>query len=110
VLYYLETITVLCNTKKYLLNKKLKIFFNYFVGPVLFVWLSFSMYRQIQNQTDLHQSWSVIKSAFSGPQLGKLVLVIIFMFINWGLEARKWQLLVSSIEKVSFAKDYRVIL
>ncbi len=92
-----------------LLNKKLKIFLNYFVGPVLFVWLTFSIYRQIQHQVDLHQSWNVIKAAFSGPQLGKLLIVILFMFVNWGLEARKWQILVSNIEKVSFGKAYRAI-
>jgi len=94
---------------KAILNKQLKIFLNYIVGPVLFVWLSYSIYRQIQRQSDVHQSWNLIKSAFSGPQLGKLISVIIFMFINWGIEARKWQLLIGRIQPVSFGRAYRAI-
>ena len=31
------------------------------------------------------------------------------MFVNWGLEARKWQVLVSSIQQVSFLRAYRAI-
>lgn len=92
-----------------ILNKKLKIFLNYFVGPVLFVWLTYSIYQQIQRQADVHQSWELIKSAFKGSQLWKLLLVIILMFINWGIEARKWQILVSKIQVVSFGRAYRAI-
>ena len=91
------------------LNRKLKIFLNYFVGPVLFVWLSYSIYRQIQQQEDVHQSWQLIRGAFSGVQLGKLIFVMGLMFINWGIEARKWQLLVSSIQAVSFGRAYRAV-
>lgn len=92
-----------------ILNKKLKIFLNYFVGPVLFVWITYSIYQQIQRQADVHQSWELIKSAFKGSQLWKLLLVIILMFINWGIEARKWQILVSKIQVVSFGRAYRAI-
>lgn len=31
------------------------------------------------------------------------------MFVNWGIEARKWQLLVSVIERVSFWKAFRAV-
>ena len=31
------------------------------------------------------------------------------MFLNWGLEARKFQYLVSKIEKISFVNAYRAI-
>ncbi|MEO7530749.1 MAG: lysylphosphatidylglycerol synthase domain-containing protein [Sediminibacterium sp.] len=95
--------------KQYPLNKKLKILLNYIVGPVLFVWLSFSIYQQIQRQGDVQQSWRLIRSAFSGPQLVKLLTVVALMFVNWGLEARKWQLLVSSIQQVSYSKAFRAV-
>ena len=48
-------------------------------------------------------------SAFTGPQAWKLVLVILLMFVNWGIEAKKWQVLMSSIQKVSFLRAYRAI-
>ncbi len=92
------------------LNKQLKIFLNYFVGPILFVWLSYSIYQQIQNQTDIHQSWDLFRSAFTGPQLVKLIVVLLLMLLNWGIEARKWQILVNPVEKVSYWRAYRAVL
>ncbi len=100
---------VLCTTIKILLDKKLKIFLNYFVGPILFVWLSYSIYQQVQRQQDVQQSWHLIRAAFSGPNLGMMALVVILMFLNWGIEARKWQILVTSIQKVSYGKSFRAV-
>jgi MFS family permease len=97
------------SVKQYSLAKKFKIFLNYIVGPVLFVWLSYSIYHQIQKQGDVQQSWHLIRSAFSGPQLGKLATVMGLMFVNWGIEARKWQILVSSIQKVSFGRAFKAV-
>ncbi|MCW3088755.1 MAG: Lysylphosphatidylglycerol synthase region [Sediminibacterium sp.] len=98
------------SVKKLILDKKLKIFLNYFVGPVLFVWLSYSIYQQIQRQADVHQSWQLIRSAFTGPQLWKIFLVAGLMILNWGIEAHKWQVLVSKVQRVSFGRAYRAIL
>lgn len=109
-LFSLATIPVLCSQITESLNRKLKIFLNYFVGPTLFVWLSYSIYRQIQRQADVQQSWDIILSAFTGPRYRMFGLVIILMLINWGIEARKWQLLVGRIQKVSFITAYRAIL
>lgn len=96
--------------KQYPLNKKLKIFLNYFVGPVLFVWLSYSIYRQVQRQGDVQQSWHLIRSAFAGPQLLKLLSVVALVLLNYGIEARKWQLLMARIQKVSFGRAFRAVL
>ncbi|MBI2283435.1 MAG: flippase-like domain-containing protein [Bacteroidetes bacterium] len=87
----------------------MKIFLNYFIGPVLFVWLAYSIYRQIQHQGDVQQSWHLIQAAFHGPQLAKLVGVIVLMFLNWGIEARKWQLLVQGVQKVSLGRALRAV-
>ena len=32
------------------------------------------------------------------------------MFVNWGLEAKKWQLLIAPLEKFSFIKAYKSVL
>ncbi len=91
------------------LKKKYKILLNYFVGPVLFVVLSFSIYRQIHNQPKLPEAWLAIKHSFNGPDRWKLYLVVGLMFINWGLEAKKWQLLIEGVQRVSFFRAYRAI-
>lgn len=91
------------------LNKKIKIFLNYFVGPVIFIWLSYSIYRQIQQQGDVHQSWRFIIAALTGPQAWKLVLVSILMLLHLGIEAVKWTILMRNIQPVSFARAYRAV-
>lgn len=58
----------------------------------------------------MHQSWNFITAAFTGTQSWKFVSVFFLMFLNWGIESRKWQLLVRGIQKVSFWTAYRAIL
>ncbi|MBS1578823.1 MAG: flippase-like domain-containing protein [Bacteroidetes bacterium] len=101
--------TVLCNTNIFFLNKRLKIFINYFLGPVLFIWLSFSIYHQIQQQQNLQHTWQTIIHSFKAKQWMLLLLVILLMFINWGLEAVKWQYLMRNIQTVNFGKAFKAI-
>ncbi|NCI45496.1 lysylphosphatidylglycerol synthase domain-containing protein [Sediminibacterium soli] len=93
-----------------LLSKRFKIFLNYVLGPAIFIWLSWSIYHQIQKQANVHQSWYIIKSALTGPQSWKLGLVIALMIVQWGFEARKWQILIGHIQKVSSKAAFRAIL
>lgn len=37
------------------------------------------------------------------------MLVIVLMFLNWGIEARKWQVLVRGIQQVSFGRAFRAV-
>jgi len=82
---------------------------NYFVGPVLFAWLVFSIYQQVQQQQNLEHTLKGIVNSFTGPQWWKLASVIVLMFFNWGTEAIKWQLLMNSIQKIPFAKAYKAV-
>ena len=43
-------------------------------------------------------------------QNGLFWIVILLMFINWGIEARKWQLLISPLERLSFVKSFKSVL
>jgi MFS family permease len=90
-------------------NKNIKFFLNYFLAPVLFVWLSFSLYNQIRNQPNLEQSWQHIKGNFYGKKLTYLILVVLLMFINWTLETIKWKLLIQRIQAISFWKALKAI-
>jgi len=58
----------------------------------------------------LQQSWQTILDALNGPQNWKIVLVFFLMLMNWGIEARKWQLQVASIETISFLQSFKAIL
>lgn len=92
------------------LNKNIKIFLNYFLGPLLFAWLSYSIYRQIRNQTNLEESWNAIRNSFSSPELFLLLAVVLFMVVNWSIEALKWRLSVLQVQPVSFLKAFRAVM
>jgi len=92
------------------LNKNIKIFLNYFLGPALFIWLSWSIYNQVSRQPDLVNSWKTIKQSLGSSRILNLVLVFFLMIINWSLEAFKWKISVQNVQPVSFLKAFRAIL
>ena len=92
------------------LNKNIKFFFNYFLGPLLFIWLSVSIYHQIKSQTDLTSAVSRFRYALQGSGSWKLWMVFLCMITNWGVEARKFQVLLSPLEKISWIRAFRAIL
>lgn len=92
------------------LNKNIKIFINYFLGPVLFVWLSFSIYTQIRNQPNLERSWIEIRETMNQHGGIELLFVGLLMILNWGIEARKWMIAVKKIQPVSFFVAFKAVL
>ena len=84
------------------MNKNIKIFFNYVLGPLLGVWLFYSLYQQVKAQPHLYDSLALIKRAPFGEQAWKFWLVIVFAFVNWGLEAKKWQVLMKHLEPLNY--------
>ncbi len=91
------------------LNKNIKIFLNYVLGPLLFIWLSWSIFKQVKSQPHLTESWEKIKESFSGPLLICLIVVILLMLVNWSLEALKWKLSVQQVQPVSFLKSLQAV-
>ncbi len=91
------------------MNKQLKILLNYFVGPIIFIWLSYSIYQQIVAQKDLKQSWEVILDTFSSTAQWRVYTVCSLMILNWGLEAKKWQLLMRPIQTLTFRRAFRAV-
>ncbi len=55
-------------------------------------------------------SWEMIKSCLYGPPSGKLLLVILLVLINYGIESLKWKIIQSSIQKISFWKAFKAVL
>jgi len=92
------------------MNKNIKIFVNYFLGPLLFIWLSWSIYNQIRRQSNLSLSWQHITESFHSPMVWNSVVVILLMVLNWSIEAWKWKLAVSRIQEISFNKAFRAVL
>lgn len=91
-------------------NKNIKILFKYIIAPLLAAWLFYSLFQQIKSQPNLDQSLFLIKSAPFGKDAWKFWAVIIFVFFNWGAEAKKWQILITPIQKFSFLTAFKSVL
>lgn len=91
-------------------NKNIKRIFKYVIAPLLAGWLFYSLYQQIKSQPDLDQSLKLIKEAPFGPDAWKFWSVLLMVFINWGIEARKWQILIQPIQKMNYGTAFKSVL
>lgn len=73
------------------------------------IWLTYNIYQQIQQQKDLGKAFTTIQTSLQTTAAWKLYVVIILMFMNWGIEAKKWQLLISHIQHISFLRAFRAV-
>lgn len=90
-------------------SKNIK-FLRYFIGPVLFSLLSYSIYRQIKNQTDLTASLNSFSAIMNDDRRWKLCVAVLLMMINWGVEARKLQVVLGPVEKMDWYKALKAVL
>ncbi len=77
---------------------------------MLAVWLFYSLYNQIKNQQGIEASIALIKQAPFGPQAFKFWLIILMALGNWGIESRKWQILVNRIQPMQFFMAVKSVL
>ena len=92
-----------------LLNKSIKIIVNYLVGPLVFLLLCYFIRWQVIHQLNWQASLRQVKSAVTGPLQWQLWVAIALMPLNWGIEARKWQLALRPIERIRFKNAFRAI-
>lgn len=92
-----------------MIHKRVKIFINYILGPVLFIWLILAIYRQVHDQKDLYSTWQTMFYSFHSTEWLELSLVLVLMLVNWGIEARKWQIQIKGLEQVSFLRSCRAV-
>ncbi|MCR6722318.1 MAG: flippase-like domain-containing protein [Chitinophagaceae bacterium] len=91
-------------------KKLIRIFIRFFLGPVLFAWLSYSIYKQIQQQPHLESSWHALKHSMSSTMWWILPLVFLGMILNWSIESVKWMLVVKRIQPVKFITACKAVL
>ena len=79
------------------------------ISPMVFLLLSCLIYRQVVRQPNWKGSLEAIGSALRGPFQWKLWVVGMLMLVNWGIEARKWQLALRPIGGMPWLDAYRAI-
>jgi hypothetical protein len=93
-----------------ILSKNIKIIINYIIGPLVFVLLLFALYKQLLAKTNWRESLLQIKDAVAGPEQWKLWMVILLMFFNWGIEAKKWQASIAQVQQISWWRAFKATL
>lgn len=91
-------------------HKNIRIFFNFILAPLLGLWLFYSLYKQVKNQPHLQESIDLIKHAPTGIHFIKFWIILLLVFINWGIEARKWQILVRNLQAINFITAFKAVL
>ncbi|WP_207511892.1 lysylphosphatidylglycerol synthase domain-containing protein [Longitalea luteola] len=79
------------------------------IGPLVFCLLAWSIYQQLLRQnnwkTSLQHAWQVL----SGAEWWKVFLAMALMLVNWGLESRKWQLVIRRVQDLSFMQSAKAV-
>jgi len=91
------------------MKTNIKIILNYVVGPLVFLLLSYFIWWQVIHQHDWRGSLDKVCRAMTGPQQWKLWLVVALMPLNWGIEARKWQLALRPVGGISYRNAFKAI-
>ncbi|MFD2515885.1 lysylphosphatidylglycerol synthase domain-containing protein [Pontibacter locisalis] len=81
-------------------------------GKLLVLLLTlYLLYQTIFFAPDTFLTWGgILRSALDSPLLGLLFFAALLIPINWGFEARKWQLLGQKLEPISFIRAYRAVM
>lgn len=90
--------------------KNIKIFLNYWLGPIIFLWLTWAIYNQVISQPDLPQAWNNIKTSLKSGGLSRIIAVIVLMIVNWGIEAVKWRELLRPLHRLSLWRALKATL
>jgi uncharacterized membrane protein YbhN (UPF0104 family) len=72
--------------------------------------LSYAIYRQISHRLHWKDSLQEIRQAISGPQQWKIWATLLLMTVNWGLEAKKWQLTNRMLQSLTFWQSFKAVL
>jgi uncharacterized membrane protein YbhN (UPF0104 family) len=74
----------------------------------LIMWLS---YKALSKEiTKIDELFLILKGEINSQNALKILLLLSLIFINWGFEAKKWQILASKLEQISFVQAYHSVL
>jgi len=85
------------------------VFPAFILGPLIFLLLLWFIWRQVTHQHDWKSSLIQVLHAVTGPGQWRLWLVVALMPLNWGIEARKWQLALRPVGGIAFKNAFRAI-
>jgi hypothetical protein len=79
------------------------------LSPLLFAWLAYGVFKEIASQKDLPFYIKSLYGSIDEYTFLLLVLLLFFMFVQWMIEAKKWQLLLNGTISLSLSKSLKMI-
>lgn len=81
-------------------------------GKLLVVLLTlYLIWQAIFTAPDTLLSWkTILQNAWQSPVKGLFIVSAILIPVNWGFEAKKWQLLAQKLEPISYLRAYRAVM
>lgn len=76
---------------------------------MLFIWLTYNVVNQVKAQPDLQLYIHRIHAIINEKGFVLLALVCVLMFLQWTLEAKKWQLLLAPVSAISLKRALMAI-
>lgn len=81
----------------------------FIVRVVIALLLFYNIYLQVFVRENFRRAWHELQSNFNSTTWILLLVVILFMFINYAFEARKWQFLINKVTQIDFKTSYKAI-
>ena len=79
-------------------------------GPLIMLFLFYTVARQLQKQPHWRDTLYQMLEAALGKQKWKLFSMFGLMGVNWALETRKWQIALKPIQQIGFFRAFSAIL
>ena len=93
------------------MKTKVRKTYNFLISMLIILATYGFIYYQLFHKRDLESVYSTLLESFRhGWFINLIIIVLILMLVNWGLEAIKWSLLIKKIEKVGWLRSFMAVL
>ena len=100
-------------------NSPFRFLKNFNVNKSLSAWIKLAIsllicyliFDKLLNKAELINTYQIVLNSFAEKSTWTLyILIFALLPINWGLEAKKWQLLALKIEPIKLSESYKAVL
>ena len=93
------------------MKTKVRKTYNYLIRfLIIFATYGF-IYQQVFRKRDLIEIYNTFQSIFSGRWFIYMAIILfLLMFLNWAIEALKWSMLISKIERINWYRSLKAVL
>jgi uncharacterized membrane protein YbhN (UPF0104 family) len=90
-------------------NTNIKQKLNWVLSIVIVIWLGMLIYKQVNTKTEIQFKQQLDITLWTAERKYYLLIAILLLLINWGVEAIKWQKLLAPLEHIHFLRSLRSV-